>query len=188
MSETWWRDFSHDPRVRSHAVLRATDRDRDHVLTELARAYADGRLDRAEFDRRQDAAQSARTLGDLRGLCADLRPGRNSLSALVPLAPLTRLIPRAAPPTQAEIAERAHRAWRDQRRGAVALTLTTSLVSWAVWLGAGADVLVWPVLVMLAGGGYVAQVQWRRASIEAEERRRLELKAQRRRRPRPLGG
>jgi hypothetical protein len=60
-----WASFSHDPRVSANAVLRATDRDRDVVHQVLAEAYADGRLDRDEFDTRSAQTAAARTLGEL---------------------------------------------------------------------------------------------------------------------------
>ncbi|HEX7740319.1 MAG TPA: DUF1707 domain-containing protein [Marmoricola sp.] len=52
---------------------RARQADRDAVLGQLEAAYADGQLDRAEFDRRSDRALRARTLGDLGVLVADLQ-------------------------------------------------------------------------------------------------------------------
>lgn len=54
--------------------LRASDAERDAALHLLAANYADGRLDRAEFDERADAALAARTRDQLRALFADL-PG-----------------------------------------------------------------------------------------------------------------
>ncbi|MFF1839230.1 DUF1707 domain-containing protein [Streptomyces sp. NPDC058231] len=52
--------------------LRASDRDRDQVVEILQVAAGDGRLTAAELDERLDAALSARTIGDLAGLTADL--------------------------------------------------------------------------------------------------------------------
>ena len=40
----------------------------------LAEAFADGRLDRQEFDERSDAVGAIRTLGELPGVIADLVP------------------------------------------------------------------------------------------------------------------
>lgn len=54
--------------------LRASDSERGAALNLLAAHYADGRLERAEFDERADAALAARTRGQLRALFADL-PG-----------------------------------------------------------------------------------------------------------------
>jgi hypothetical protein len=52
--------------------LRASDRDRDQVVEILQVAAGDGRITAVELDERLDAALSARTMGDLAGLTADL--------------------------------------------------------------------------------------------------------------------
>jgi Domain of unknown function (DUF1707) len=59
--------------------LRASDGERDTVVTELGTHFEAGRLDPAEFDQRIGAAMTARTRGDLAGLLADL-PGRQPVS------------------------------------------------------------------------------------------------------------
>ncbi len=52
--------------------LRASDEDRDRTLDVLRAAVGDGRLTAGEFGERMEAALSARTLGDLAALTADL--------------------------------------------------------------------------------------------------------------------
>ena len=52
--------------------LRASDADRDRVVTVLNAALSDGRLTHEEHDERVHTALSARTLGDLVGLTTDL--------------------------------------------------------------------------------------------------------------------
>ncbi|WP_326667985.1 DUF1707 SHOCT-like domain-containing protein [Streptomyces sp. NBC_01257] len=52
--------------------LRASDRDRDQVVEVLQVAAGDGRLTATELDERLDAALSARTMGELTVLTADL--------------------------------------------------------------------------------------------------------------------
>ena len=52
--------------------LRASDEDRDRTLDVLRAAAGDGRLTAGEFGERMEAALSARTLGDLAALIADL--------------------------------------------------------------------------------------------------------------------
>jgi hypothetical protein len=52
--------------------LRASDADRERVLTLLGEAAADGRLTLEEHSQRADRAYSARTLGELAGLTTDL--------------------------------------------------------------------------------------------------------------------
>jgi hypothetical protein len=59
--------------------MRASDQDRDAAVTRLQSAFAEGRLDDAEFDQRMRAALVAKTSGELERLSADLpdaRPGR----------------------------------------------------------------------------------------------------------------
>ena len=62
-----------DPHGGNEA-LRASDSERDAAVNLLAAHYADGRLDRAEFDERADVALAARTRDQLRELFTDL-PG-----------------------------------------------------------------------------------------------------------------
>jgi hypothetical protein len=54
--------------------LRASHEDRDRVVDVLRVAAGDGRLSAGELDARLESALSARTLGELAGLTADL-PG-----------------------------------------------------------------------------------------------------------------
>jgi hypothetical protein len=60
------RPASHD--------LRASDADREQVVTLLSEAVADGRLTPQEHSDRTDAAYAARTLGELAPLTTDLLP------------------------------------------------------------------------------------------------------------------
>jgi hypothetical protein len=62
-------------------ALRASDAERGAAVSSLATHFADGRLERAEFDERADAALAARTRDELRALFADL-PGPAPLPAL----------------------------------------------------------------------------------------------------------
>lgn len=68
------QDLPRAPSRDSGAGLRASDAEREAALRVLAAHFADGRLDRAEFDERADAALAARTQDQLRALFADL-PG-----------------------------------------------------------------------------------------------------------------
>ena len=84
----------------AEAPLRAGDQDRHEAVLALSDEFAEGRLDRDEFDRRQAVALEATYLHDLDPLFADL-PGR--------VAPTSRttarspaLVPtRSAPPPAA---------------------------------------------------------------------------------------
>lgn len=53
-------------------LIRASDVDREAVVTTLREAYTAGRLTLEEFDERMAAAYAGRTWGDLRALTADL--------------------------------------------------------------------------------------------------------------------
>jgi Domain of unknown function (DUF1707) len=62
--------------------VRASDTDRDRVLDQLRTAVGDGRLTADEFEERMEAALSARTLGALAVLTADLgHPGTEAALA-----------------------------------------------------------------------------------------------------------
>src|SRR4051812_20204819 len=67
-----WSSFTHDPRDARFASIRASDRDRSVVQQELDEAYADGRLDRDEYDERSERARQVRFLGDLNPILNDL--------------------------------------------------------------------------------------------------------------------
>lgn len=53
-------------------ALRISDADRAQALDLLSEQYAQGRLDKDEFDERSDAIWSAKTQGDLAPVFADL--------------------------------------------------------------------------------------------------------------------
>ncbi len=56
----------------SDQQMRVSDAERQAAADRLAEHYADGRLDRAEFDERVGRAMSAKTQADLGALFADL--------------------------------------------------------------------------------------------------------------------
>jgi hypothetical protein len=58
------------------ADMRASDADRDAVLSELGEHFQAGRLTAAEFDERAGQALAARTWGELKDLLRDLPAGR----------------------------------------------------------------------------------------------------------------
>ena len=67
-------------------AIRASDGERDQVVAQLQRHFADGRLTQAELGERVGAALAARTRDQLHALTADL-PGadvRPARSAMVP--------------------------------------------------------------------------------------------------------
>ena len=54
------------------AAMRASDADRDGVVSDLSQHFQAGRLTAEEFDERSGRALTARTWGELGGLLADL--------------------------------------------------------------------------------------------------------------------
>jgi len=69
--QSWTRGFP--PLFRgSDQHLRVSDAERQAVADRLAEHFADGRLDRAEFDDRVGRAMNAKTRADLSGLFSDL--------------------------------------------------------------------------------------------------------------------
>lgn len=85
-------------RTVSEQTLRASDAERDAAVRALTTHYADGRLDRAEFDERVGTALAARTRRELDALFADL-PTASQAAAVAPYEP-------AAPVDAAEAAGR----------------------------------------------------------------------------------
>jgi hypothetical protein len=84
--------------------IRASDMDREGVVTILRDAHAEGRLTLEEFDERTSAAYAARTWGELADLTADLpvqpvlslrEHGADGPSGLPSLPPVR---PEATPP------------------------------------------------------------------------------------------
>ena len=61
-----------DQTLAGAPATRASDRERDAVVQRVQQAFAEGRLDDAEFDERMRAALVARTHADLDALLADL--------------------------------------------------------------------------------------------------------------------
>jgi hypothetical protein len=66
--------MSEGPRRYPPSTMRASDADRDVVLTELGEHFQAGRLTSDELDERTGKALQARTFGELAPLMADLPP------------------------------------------------------------------------------------------------------------------
>lgn len=165
-----WLSFSHDPRDPGNAVLRASDRDRGIAHEVVTEAYADGRLDREEYDARSESVATARTLGDLPPLMADLVPERalatRGKAALVSAGPddLRRL-------AEAE--------WDSARRQAVLSFIGPTVICWAIWLAVNfgesyAQAFPWPLIVMAATGIHLVRTLVNKQEFIAEEIKALE--------------
>jgi hypothetical protein len=165
-----WASFPHDPRDPALAPLRASDADRNVVHGVLTEAFADGRLDREEYDERTAATLSARTLGELPPLVADLVPDR-------PLVSSTSRVPLAAA-SSAEIQARAEESWRDDRRGAFLGFVGSAVLLWAIWLATawGDWYFPWPLIVNAVAFMNFLRVATNRRELVAAEVKRLERK------------
>jgi hypothetical protein len=163
-----WSRFSSDPRARAAAELRATDADRDLVLEVLAVAYAEGSLDREEYDQRSDVALAVRRLGEVRPLVGDL----------VALPEVRG----AWQDAREEAGALYRREVRDARNGFLFVSALTTVV-WggtAVFIG---FYFFWPAIPAAALGlGWLAAIGGQQSRIDALEQEALE------RRRRRLGG
>lgn len=163
--EEFWARFPRDPRDPGHAGLRAGDAERLLVLDLLADAYADGRLDRPEHDRRVGLVSEATLLGDLPTYVEDL---------VAPEAP------RSAALVPADLHARAVQRFEKERREAVWSFLSSTLICWLIWAVVMPGGFPWPAIVMLATGLNAARVQWQRDDIVASAERHLERRARKR--------
>jgi hypothetical protein len=155
-----WAEFEHDPRSPSYAGLRASDADRDVVHRALGEAFAHGRIDREELDERSDRVNSARTLGDLPPVLADLVPP----TGLVPVAT------GSSPDVRSQAVAR----WERSRREALMTFLTPTLICWAIWAATMFGSFPWPIFVMIGTGmGLVSTMVRKQDMIESNERRIL---------------
>ena len=169
-----WDEFTLDPRRLDAAHLRASDRDREVVHRVLSEGYAEGRLTKDEHDERCTRAGSAKTLGELPAIIADLVPS----------------VVRSAP---ADLHAQAVDWWQSQRRQALyGLFLGPSLVCWVIWLltswdgGSFDPYFPWPIFVSLAALMRLSQLTMNKRDLIAREQAKLEkreLKALGRRRP-----
>lgn len=168
-----WASFQHDPRDPAVAPLRASDADRNVVHSLLTEAFADGRLDREEYDERTAATLQARTLGQLRALLADLVPDRPLLPSSSSRVPLV-----AASST--DIQKRAEEKWRDDRRGAFFGFVGSAVLTWAIWVavnwGDWAGAFPWPLIVNAFALMNFLRVAANRRDMVAAEVQRLERK------------
>ena len=107
--------------------IRASDRDRQHVVDRLRSALGDGHLTMDEYVNRMGVAYQAVTYGDLAPLCMDL-PASTSVIARQPVTAAATVPPTAVFP-----------------RGGYLTGLPTVLkVLWTLWLVAvSINVIVW---------------------------------------------
>jgi hypothetical protein len=147
-----------------HADLRASDEQRDRAAAEIREHFAAGRLTDDELSDRVQAVYSARTVGELNALMADLPK--------LPASPAQR---------NAEIAQRRRalerRLLQEAGGGSGAFLICT-----VIWLASGASGFFWPIFVALGVLIPLVKNGWRLygPAPELEELER-ELEARRRR-------
>ena len=163
-----WREFAHDPRSPDLAPMRASDADRDIVLRTLGDAYAEGRLDRQEYDERADAVTAAKTLGELPAVLDDLVP----MTGLVPFGASGGLESRT-------VEELAVAKWEKSRRDAFMGFLIPTLICWVVWGITMFGGFPWPVFPMIGTAIPLLGTMVQRQDIIEANRRRIIRKQER---------
>src|SRR4051795_7924131 len=128
---------------------RASDAEREEVAERLRDAAGAGRLEPDELEERLEAAYSARTVGELATLTADL-PKRS---------------PEPAPPAPA---------WRSEAvRARLASFIVANTICIGIWAASGANGHFWPVWVLLGTGiALVATVVRTVLGVEEHDDRR----------------
>jgi DUF1707 SHOCT-like domain len=117
--------------------IRASDADREVVVSTLREAYTAGRLTMDEFDERMSAAYASKTWGDLRRLTLDL-PSQPILGGDIP----GRQLPAAAglpafPPRPALKPDQEQRPPEVQRRRRSPLGLLIPVAIWVLLVSHG---------------------------------------------------
>lgn len=170
-----WGEFAQDPRNPQHAHLRAADADREVAHRALVDAYAEGKLDRDEFEERSEAVTSSKLLGELPDVLNDLLPVSPLLPATVPAKDL-----------RAE----AEAFYRDRRRSAALSVVWLSALCWGIWLITGGrhtgdsvlsgwEGFPWPFIVMLVTGSQAVRLIVTRRHVVEERERKLQKRAAR---------
>lgn len=166
-----WERFAHDPRATDNAPLRASDADRNVALDALGSAYADGRLDREEYDERAATVQSAKTLGQLMAQLRDLSPDAARAGLVVS--------------TPAVLQQHAEESYLRMRRNAVSAFLVPTLICWTIWSVTMFGQFPWPIFVTIGTAVRLVQLVVNKQAVVAEQRQRLERREQRRIQRRP---
>lgn len=151
--------------------LRAADADRNVIEQLLGEAFAEGRLDRQEYDERLDATLAARTLGELPPMLADLLPER----PLLPRATHGSTYGRGDP-AQAELRARGEEHFLAERRSALLGFLGPTLICWVIWWLTMFGEFPWPAIVMAATFVNLLRVQLNREQIVGSQMRRIQRK------------
>ena len=118
--------------------MRVGDADRDATIARLREAFAEGRLDRGEFEDRLGRAHIAKTATDLSVLTADL-----------PLPASTR----GVPDPELVKAERERRDMKGAWASWLGVGVLVNIIWFATWMGNGPAPYYWPIWVIGPWGG-----------------------------------
>ncbi|MEP6816895.1 MAG: DUF1707 domain-containing protein [Marmoricola sp.] len=170
-----WDRFSNDPRSPHNAPLRASDLDRSVALDALGSAFADGRLDREEYDERSDRVQTSKTLGELLTPLRDLAPD-----------PASGAMVRSSP---SQLQAGAEQQFARARQQAFSRFLIPSLICWVIWavtlVNGGGTGVPWPVFVTLFTAIRPIQMVLNKQAMIESERQKIQRREQRRIEERP---
>jgi DUF1707 SHOCT-like domain len=127
------------PPPARQAGLRASDEDRERLISELNEHAVAGRLSTEELEQRLDAAYAAKTVAELEALRHDLPATRGQAAV--------------------EVAQRRRHLTRRmiQETGGSAVLF---VVCTAVWLASGASGQFWPVWVLIVVALSAARTAW----------------------------
>lgn len=121
--------------------IRAGDADRERVAEQLREHYAQGRLDADELDERLTAVLSARTVGDLRALTADL-PAAEPYQLPVPASSRHQPVARDGHRTRRVPAHR-----EQALRAQLAMYASVVVICLVIWAATGPGYF-WPIWVI----------------------------------------
>jgi len=124
--------------------LRAGDEDRDRVVGVLREAFAEGRLDQAEFEDRLGRAQIAKTYADLAPLTADLPPSDIVGSKSPTLEPDDQTL---------EQDRKERREIKSAWASWLGVGVLVNIIWFATWMGSGPAPYYWPIWVIGPWGG-----------------------------------
>jgi hypothetical protein len=156
-----WGRFDHDPRSPQSSRLRASDRDRDVAQGVLGDAFADGRLDHAEYDLRSSAVTEAKVLAELVPHLEDLLPDE-------PGSAIAARGPEALGPHEQAVA-----LWAKDRRDALMGLVGISVITWTIWAVTMLGGFPWPLFPMLAAAMNTMRTQFNKSDIVQEHERKL---------------
>ena len=127
----------------------------------LGDAFADGRLDHAEYDVRSSAVTEAKVLAELVPHLEDLVPDDTGLAVA------------SRGPEALGLHEQAVGLWAKDRREAIMGLVGISLITWTIWAATMLGGFPWPLFPMLAAAMNTMRTQLNKTDIVQEHEREL---------------